>query len=221
MTSSPETVSGWIPFGSSPGSRAFAGAEAGVGAKPDSGAGIWLPTLRSTARGIEESAADALERLAYERGFAAGVADERGRTEQRSRNALQTVANVAIQLESIQLQFARDRERDLHGLAIAIARQMLQRELTLDPELTGELVRRALALLPLDTTIEVRMHPEDLAMLGTSVAEFGSPGRALQLTWVGDPTLERGGFLLETPARVVDGRADVALRQLYERLDHD
>lgn len=217
MTSSPDLARGWSAF--TPTASPWApGAAAAGGAV---GQPSWLPALSATVRDPEENPDVAAERRAYERGVAAGIAEERTRAEQRCRNALQTVAHAAAQLESIQAQFVHDRERDLHGLAIAIARQMIQRELTLDPALTAELVRRALALLPLDTIIEVRMHPDDLSVLGSTVQEFAAPGRQVQLTWVGDPLLDRGGFVLETPARVVDGRADVALRQLYERLDHD
>ncbi len=217
MTSSPDLARNWSTFTPTalpwtPSAAAVAGADPGQS---------WLPALSGGAREPEESPGAIAERNAYQRGVAAGIAEERARADQRCRNALQTVAHAAAQLESIQAQFVHDRERDLHGLAVAIARQMIQRELTLDPALTAELVRRALALLPLDTVIEVRLHPDDLTVLGSTVQEFAAPGRHLQLTWVGDPLLDRGGFVLETPARVVDGRADVALRQLYERLDHD
>jgi hypothetical protein len=36
--------------------------------------------------------------------------------------------------------------------------------------------------------------------------------------WIADPSLDRGSFRLSSPERLVDGRADVALRSLYERL---
>ena len=217
MTSSPDLSRSWSAFTPTaspwtPSAAAVAGAASGQS---------WLPALSGVAREAQESPAALAERRAYEQGMAAGIDEERSRSQERCRNVLQTVTHAAAKLESIQAQFAQDRERDLHGLAVAIARQLIQRELTLDPALTAELVRRALALLPLDTVIEVRLHPDDLTVLGSTVQEFAAPGRHLQLTWVGDPLLDRGGFVLETPARVVDGRADVALRQLYERLEHD
>jgi flagellar assembly protein FliH len=181
----------------------------------------WLPEFPGSGRGLAEREPPTAEQRAFEAGVAAGVAEERARNEERARDAMQTLARAAEQLEAIQAEFARDRERDLHGLALAVARQMLQREVQLDPTLVVGWVRRALELLPLDTLIEVRMHPGDLAALGEAAKESLSPGAHVQLTWVADAGLDPGGFVLETPQRVVDGRADVALRQLYERLDHD
>lgn len=217
MTSSPEASRSWMPFAPSAEQWSLPGA----GPSPITESDSWLPALSAACEPVPESESAIAVRRAHDAGHAAGMAEERARADQRCQTALRAIAAAAEHLESIQSQFARDRERDLHGLAIAIARQMVQRELTLDPELTGTLVRHALELLPLDTSIEIRLHPDDLATLAPSVAEFAIPGRHVQLTWVGDATLDRGGFLLETPQRVVDGRADIALRQLYERLDHD
>ena len=39
--------------------------------------------------------------------------------------------------------------------------------------------------------------------------------------WVVDPSLEAGSFRLVSPERIIDGRVDVALRALYERLASD
>jgi flagellar biosynthesis/type III secretory pathway protein FliH len=163
----------------------------------------------------------ALQREAYERGHEEAVRVERERADARCATALQAVARAAGHLGEIATEFAQDRERDLQGLAIAVARHIVQHELTIDPLRVGELVRRALDLLPLDHTIEVRLNPEDLHTLGPSLEGLRPEGRQVSVQWVGDPSVERGGFVAETPHRIVDGRADVALRALYERFDHD
>jgi hypothetical protein len=58
----------------------------------------------------------------------------------------------------------------------------------------------------------VRLNPADLGALGLG------PGAGAPVQWTADPVLEPGSFVVESPARVVDGRTDVALRQLFERL---
>ena len=58
-------------------------------------------------------------------------------------------------------------------------------------------------------------------MLGAASVELEltePDGRALIVHWVGDPTLDRGSFRVIGRERLVDGRVDVALRALYERL---
>jgi len=157
----------------------------------------------------------------YDRGFAEGLREGTARSEQRLRSALETLGRVGEYLHTAQSAFVRDRARDLHGLALAIARKLVQREVTADPALLRELVERALELVPLEPQLEVRLHPDDLALLSGAVGEAGADGKPAPFKWLADPTIERGGFLVESPLRIVDGRTDFALRTLYERLEYE
>ena len=65
------------------------------------------------------------------------------------------------------------------------------------------------------------MHPADLEALVPAIEQLALEGRVPAVQWVGDPALSRGSFMVDSPTRVVDGRLDTALRQLYERIDHD
>jgi flagellar assembly protein FliH len=158
---------------------------------------------------------------AHDRGYAEGLREGTVRSEQRVRAALETLGRVGEYLHTAQSAFVRDRARDLHGLALAVARKLVQREVTADPALLRELVDRALELVPLEPHLEVRLHPDDLSVLlgGPSAPEADGKGTAIK--WLGDPTIERGGFLVESPLRIVDGRTDFALRSLYERLEYE
>jgi flagellar assembly protein FliH len=158
---------------------------------------------------------------AHDRGFAEGLREGTTRAEQRVHVALETLGRVGEYLHTAQSAFVRDRARDLHGLALAVARKLVQREVTADPALLRELVDRALELVPLEPHLEVRLHPDDLAVLlgGPSAPEADGKGTAIK--WLGDPAIERGGFLVESPLRIVDGRTDFALRSLYERLEYE
>jgi flagellar assembly protein FliH len=146
---------------------------------------------------------------AHDRGFAEGLREGTVRSEQRVHVALETLGRVGEYLHTAQSAFVRDRARDLHGLALAVARKVIQREVTADPALLRELVDRALELVPLEPHLEVfPTAPE-------------ADGKGTAIKWLGDPTIERGGFVVESPLRVVDGRTDFALRSLYERLEYE
>ncbi len=194
---------------------------AAVAAWPAGASGDWLPPLRTHGESAAEDARRRREEDAFRRGREDAIRLERDRVDALCATALQAVGRAAGHLGTIADEFARDRERDLQGLAIAIARHIVQHELTIDPLRVGELVRRALEMLPSDHEIEVRLNPEDLRTLGPSLASLGPGDGSVKLQWVGDPSIERGGFVAETPQRIVDGRADVALRALYERFDHE
>lgn len=201
MTSSPDT---WSPLS--------------FGAKPAHRIGpAWLPDLRRPGGGRAHDDED-VARLHAE---LETLRAERSGGEARVARAVDLLGRAAAQLEAIAHEFEHDRERNVQSLAIAIARSIVQRELQADPALVGTLVRRALDLLPLDTTLEIRLHPDDLAALGGEAPRLLPEGRALAVQWVPDETLEPGSFVIESPQRLVDGRTDVALRQLYERLEHE
>jgi flagellar biosynthesis/type III secretory pathway protein FliH len=102
-----------------------------------------------------------------------------------------------------------------------VARKLVQREVEADPTLMRTLVERALELVPLEPKLEVRLHPDDLSVLlsGSPVPAADNPSAAIK--WTADPAIERGGFVVESPLRVVDGRTDFALRSLYERLEDE
>jgi flagellar assembly protein FliH len=211
MSSSPETT-GWAPPDFS--------AMNGGAAAPDGP--FHFPDLghRRPAAGSMAGDSDVLQ-AAWARGYAAGMAEADTRAENGVQSALKALSGVVERLESARAAVEREWKPNLFSLALAIARKLVQREVQTNPEIVLELVNRAIQLVPLDTTLEIRLNPVDLVLLGERLDQALPPDRALSVRWVSDPSLDPGAFLLETPQRIVDGRADVALRTLYDRLDDD
>jgi flagellar assembly protein FliH len=91
-------------------------------------------------------------------------------------------------------------------LACELARQVLRRELTTNPNALQPVVREALGLLTVDCKMAaVRMHPLDLDVFAEDLArEFPN----LQLTLVPDATVTAGGCLVEAAGSVVDGTVE-------------
>lgn len=88
----------------------------------------------------------------------------------------------------------------------------------------GEPARRAIEQLPLDHTLEGRRgySSNHLATLAPSLEVMAAPGWHAKLQWSSDASIDRGGFVVETPHRIIDAQPDdVALRTLYEKLDHE
>lgn len=157
----------------------------------------------------------------YERGYADGLRDGQEKAGEEIAPATEAITKAAQALENMKGELRRDIEGSIHALAIAIARQLVQREVSADPSITRDLVNRGLELLPLDASIEIRMNPSDLAQLGDELAQSAVQVEGSAIQCVEDPSLERGSFLLESPFRLIDGRVDHALRSFYERLEHE
>lgn len=158
---------------------------------------------------------------AWQRGFEQGRAeamDEANRTLKRAAGLLVSTAEA---LDAARLGVVRELEDSVYLLALAIARQLVQREVTADPTVVRDLVQRGLEAFPVGSRVEIHLNPEDLNALRSQFGLPGSDGRAADLQWVADPGIERGGCTLETPHRVADGRVDLALKDLYHKMRDD
>jgi len=91
-------------------------------------------------------------------------------------------------------------------LACALARQVVRRELSIDPAALQPVVREALGMLTVDTkAAAVRMHPADMDVVaGTLQSQYPN----LNLTLVPDPSVTAGGCLVEAAGTVVDGSVE-------------
>ena len=150
---------------------------------------------------------------AYDRGRAEGMMAGEAAALDRVRAALDLAGGAAQAVTEQERRFVGALEENLVALATAIARQVLDEELVSRPEVVQGLVRRALAQFPVDQPVRVRVHPDDLAML-TQALQGGSH----ELSWLADPLIVRGGFLVEGRERLVDGRVDTALERIYRHL---
>jgi flagellar biosynthesis/type III secretory pathway protein FliH len=151
--------------------------------------------------------------------FAEGMREGEKRARHELAPALDALRRLAEHLRGVQEEILRGATRDLEGLALAVARHVVQLELTERPEIVRALVERALTLVPQDLALTLRIHPEDAAALAPDLERPAEGPAAVH--WIADAAIERGSFVIETPQRVVDGRLDTALRTLFERFEHE
>jgi flagellar biosynthesis/type III secretory pathway protein FliH len=100
-----------------------------------------------------------------------------------------------------------------------VAHQVIGREVAIEPELVLELVRRALDEVDTESPVSVRVHPQDLPLVQARLGAAGAEGgEQIEIAFAADASLNRGGCIVETPRRLVDGRIETALQALYVRL---
>jgi flagellar biosynthesis/type III secretory pathway protein FliH len=157
----------------------------------------------------------------YARGYEAGRAEAFEEANRTIKRAAGLLVSTAEALDAARLNVVRELEDSVYLLALAVARQLIQREVTADPTVVRDLVQRGLEAFPVGSRVEIHLNPEDLAQLRSQFGLPSADGRAADLQWTADPTVERGGCTLETPHRVVDGRIDMALKELYHRMRDD
>ena len=111
-------------------------------------------------------------------------------------------------------------EENIGALACAIARHIVDREITADSELVSRLVKRAVAEFRIDQPVRVRVNPNDLSIIeaNSDSADAGTGKTARDVHWIGDPRIGIGGCVVEGRERIVDGRVDTALERAYRRI---
>lgn len=168
--------------------------------------------------------AETLERAlqdAYERGLdegrQAGALAEAGRL----RGALQAVTSALATLQLESGRWVGNAEENIAALAVAVARQVIGREVASDKSSLADMVQQALGEFPVDQPVTLRINPADLQAIHAAFHAMGddSPiASRKDSQWLPDARIAAGGCLIEGRDRIVDGRVDTALERLYRRL---
>ncbi len=99
---------------------------------------------------------------------------------------------------------------------MALARQIVRRELKSDPTQIIGIIREAIAALPVAARdVRVHLHPEDAAVVRQNLAPTESE-RAWSI--VEDPVMARGGCQITTPTSRIDARLETRLGAILSEL---
>jgi flagellar biosynthesis/type III secretory pathway protein FliH len=155
----------------------------------------------------------------YRRGLAEGLGRAAKESEARLAEVTALVSEMVVRIEGLTTLAPGILEENVAALAVIVARQIVGREVSLEPEIIADLVRRALTEFPVDQSLRIRVHPLDLSLLsgpssGTAVPITGTR----DASWLADGRVARGGCLIEGRDRIVDGRVDTALERAYRRM---
>lgn len=156
----------------------------------------------------------------YARGLADGEAKARATAQAHVRDAMNAVRAVSAKLTEHTALAAGVLEENIAALAVVVARQIVAREVSLDKEIVPNLVRRALTEFPIEQSVRIRVNPLDLSVLTAAGAQDDTAPitGTRDASWLADPTVVRGGCLVEGRDRIVDGRVDHALERVYRRM---
>lgn len=170
-----------------------------------------LTALREEMQEQQVRAVAEARRAAFEEGRAAGRAEAQAAADRRVADAATAVSAAAATIKHHEELYAGVLEENLVALATAIARHVIQREVQLDPSRIRALVQAAIAEFPHESALKVRLNPHDHALLNDDASYP-------DVTWVADARIVRGGCVVEGRERIIDGRVDVALEQVFRQL---
>jgi flagellar assembly protein FliH len=164
-----------------------------------------------------------VERRAYDEAFAqgreAGLAAARAETQQ----AINQLKGQVSQLDSVLGLLAQPLnemdaqvEEQLTQLALTVARQLVRRELRVDPAQVIAIIRETVALLPATARdVRVHLHPDDAAIVREKLA---APSGERAWTIIEDPVMTRGGCRVTTDTAQIDGRLETRINSIVSAL---
>ena len=118
-------------------------------------------------------------------------------------------------------QLDEEMESQLVSLSTAIARQLVHRELTIDPSQVFVAVRKTVGLLPLaQRRVSVHLHPHDAVIVRERMVD-ASHSKELLWTLVDDPFMTRGGCRVVTDSSQVDASIETRLKDVLKHLLHE
>ncbi|MDX1979218.1 MAG: FliH/SctL family protein [Bryobacteraceae bacterium] len=126
-------------------------------------------------------------------------------------SAMEQMARSVEQMAGLRARLRREAEQDVVQLSMAIARRVLRRELSVDPEALVGLVRTAFERVEAREVQSIRVRGEDAVRLGEFLSRIGGPAR-IEVT--PDASLEPGAVILETQRGSLDASIHVQLEEI-------
>ena len=182
-------------------------------------------TAVDESRGLLTAAQlDEIQKAAHAEGFEQGRKEgqafghreglEEGRVSTKEK--LEQLDRLLNALDKPFEQLDQQVENEIVTLVISRVRQLIRREVKLDPGQIVGVVREALGILPISArNIRVVLHPEDAGLVREAYT-LGEHDQQWQI--VEDPVIQRGGCRIHTDTSQIDATLDSRLSSLIAPL---
>ncbi len=152
-----------------------------------------------------------IEQEAYQRGFAEGKSVGQQQAKGELQPVLDQLGKSLATLSSLRSRIRSEAEGDLLKLAISIARRVLHRELTLEPESIEGVIRVALEKLQSRDLCRIRVHPDQESAIRNALERFSN---SQKVELVADSSMQCGDVIFETAHGNLDASIESQLREI-------
>jgi flagellar assembly protein FliH len=154
-------------------------------------------------------------REAREAGFREGEAAGRRAAEADLRPVAERLARSVEEIASLRRTLVAQAEAGLLKLSGAVARRVLHREISLDPEALAGIAKAALERVQIDEACRVRAHPAEAQALRAALERSPLPRG---FTVEGDAALERGAVVVDIGRGRLDASVETQLAEIERGL---
>ena len=157
-----------------------------------------------------------IQKQAYEEAYARGLKEGIAAGQSEILEKARLFSGLANSLQKPIKENDEIIEKEIILLCLAIARQIIRREITLDPGHIIAVIREALSVLPIASQkVRIRLHPEDAALVRSVLAELNEE---VSCTLADDLTLVRGDCRIVTENSQIDATMENRLSLIAAKL---
>ena len=175
------------------------------------------PVVSSKAT-VEEL--ESIQKQAYNEGFALGQREGLQHKKQELENSAASLQSILAMLSEPLKELDSDVVHQLAQLSMAVAKQVIRRELHTDEgEIVG-IVREAMNALPASTRkITLNIHPDDSELIRNAFS-LGQEDDSDELRWkvIEDPIISRGGCKISSENSRIDATVEGRLNRIINTL---
>ncbi len=150
-------------------------------------------------------------RQAHAQGRQEGEAAAHAQAQAQVADLAGRLARSVEEVTGTRQRMRHESEQEIVALALAIARRVLHRELTIEPEAVLGLLKAALERLDIRELHRIRVHPDTALLLGKYIEKIGIPRR---VELIGDAALEPGALVLESNSGSLDASVETQLAEI-------
>jgi flagellar assembly protein FliH len=158
-----------------------------------------------------------IEQEAYEKGFAQGEKDGLELGFKRLEANIQAFQKILEEMQAFRKDYHRRHEGEMVRFLLALVRRILKQDFPNAEETAAATLREALRQAEEHKKARIRLHPKDYEFLKTHPERlpFALTGESPEGPgWTADPSIPRGGCLIETPFGDIDATLESQLDQI-------
>ena len=154
-------------------------------------------------------------REAHAAGVREGETNGKNRAVAELQPVVERLGRSIQEISNLRARLRREAEEDVVRLALAIARRVVRREISADPDALRGLVVAALEKLQGQEISRVKVHPSHVAMMKSCLQQSLNGG---QVDILPDPSRELGAVIFETSRGNLDASVDSQLNEIERGL---
>ncbi len=160
-----------------------------------------------------------IRRQAKDEGFKEGREEGHKEGLEQAKPVIESFKSLTEELSQVRSEYYTQAEKEMIDLVINIAHVVIGLEVDRDPSLVQNVVLKAVEQLRAREKMTVRINPEDAAEAEKVVpALIEMVGDLEKVSFKSDPSITRGGCLIETNIGMIDARLENQLESLRQSM---